>query len=229
MIRCSMNIRENCPRKCFWTKEKETRAKFNPGLSANRPSNNWALHNIKPPLGNSLVPVEAENKKVPLPPSPLQPWTKTLFLAIISKLLHHHGDFNKKPKWAYREMYAKKDFFFSRRIKHIWHAIVTTYTFIKSFFLTAKNKLKKAHLCFTSLRNCSKMHFISCQSEFGVWKFNVYLNFNYWQFIAFFPGIILKKKVSRKILHSSVTTSDNGTTYMSYLVSITFKTLFHYT
>ena len=43
MIRCSMNIRENCPRKCFLTKEKETQVKFNPGLSANRPSNNWAL------------------------------------------------------------------------------------------------------------------------------------------------------------------------------------------
>ena len=42
MIRCSMNIRENCPRKCFWTKEIETEVKFNPGLSANRPSNNWA-------------------------------------------------------------------------------------------------------------------------------------------------------------------------------------------
>ena len=36
------NNRENYPRKCFWTKEKETRVKFNPGLSANRPSNNWA-------------------------------------------------------------------------------------------------------------------------------------------------------------------------------------------
>ena len=40
MFRCSMNIRENCPKKWFWTKEKETRVKFNPGLSANRPSNN---------------------------------------------------------------------------------------------------------------------------------------------------------------------------------------------
>ena len=26
-------------------KEKESRVKFNPGLSANRPSNNWALEN----------------------------------------------------------------------------------------------------------------------------------------------------------------------------------------
>ena len=42
MIRCSMNVRENCLRKCFSTKEKETRVKFNPGLSANLPSNNWA-------------------------------------------------------------------------------------------------------------------------------------------------------------------------------------------
>ena len=44
MIRCPMNTRENCARKCFRTKEKETRVKFNPGLSANRSSNNnWAL------------------------------------------------------------------------------------------------------------------------------------------------------------------------------------------
>ena len=46
MIRCSMNIRENCRRKCFLTKDKETQVKFNPGLSANRPSNNWALVSI---------------------------------------------------------------------------------------------------------------------------------------------------------------------------------------
>ena len=26
----------------LWTQEKETGVKFNPGLSANRPSNNWA-------------------------------------------------------------------------------------------------------------------------------------------------------------------------------------------
>ena len=30
-------ITENYPRKCFWTKEKETQVNFNPGLSANRP------------------------------------------------------------------------------------------------------------------------------------------------------------------------------------------------
>ena len=33
---------KNCPRKCFWPKEKETQVKFNLGLSANRPSNSWA-------------------------------------------------------------------------------------------------------------------------------------------------------------------------------------------
>ena len=44
MIGSSKNNRENYPRKCFWTPEKETRVKFNPGLSANRPSNNWALN-----------------------------------------------------------------------------------------------------------------------------------------------------------------------------------------
>ena len=42
MIESSKYNRENYPRKCFWTQEKETRVKFNPGLSANRPSNNWA-------------------------------------------------------------------------------------------------------------------------------------------------------------------------------------------
>ena len=39
------NNGENYPRKCFRIKEKETRVKFNPRLSANRPSNNWALEN----------------------------------------------------------------------------------------------------------------------------------------------------------------------------------------
>ena len=43
MIGSSKNKRQNYPGKYFWTQEKETRVKFNPGLSANRPSNNWAL------------------------------------------------------------------------------------------------------------------------------------------------------------------------------------------
>ena len=43
MIGSSKNNRENYPRKCFLTQEKEKQVKFNPGLSANRPSNNWAL------------------------------------------------------------------------------------------------------------------------------------------------------------------------------------------
>ena len=43
MIGSSKNNRENYPRKCFWTQEKKNLVKFNPGLSANRPSNNWAL------------------------------------------------------------------------------------------------------------------------------------------------------------------------------------------
>ena len=34
--------KENYPRKCFWTQEKETRVKFNPRLNTNWPSNNWA-------------------------------------------------------------------------------------------------------------------------------------------------------------------------------------------
>ena len=42
MIESSKNKRQNYPGKCFWTQEKETRVKFNPGLSADRPSNNWA-------------------------------------------------------------------------------------------------------------------------------------------------------------------------------------------
>ena len=42
MIGSSKKTRENYPRKYFWAQEKETRFKFNPGLSANRPSNNWA-------------------------------------------------------------------------------------------------------------------------------------------------------------------------------------------
>ena len=42
MIGSSKNNIENYPTKCFWTPEKETRVKFNPGLSANQLSNNWA-------------------------------------------------------------------------------------------------------------------------------------------------------------------------------------------
>ena len=42
MVGSSKNNRENYSRKCFWTQEKETSVKFNPGLRANRPSNNWA-------------------------------------------------------------------------------------------------------------------------------------------------------------------------------------------
>ena len=42
MIGSFKNNRENYPRKCFWTQERKTWVKFKPGLSANRPSNNWA-------------------------------------------------------------------------------------------------------------------------------------------------------------------------------------------
>ena len=46
-------------------KEKETRVKFNPGLSANRPSNNWALEKRLP---NSKMdcPLTESNIAVPL-------------------------------------------------------------------------------------------------------------------------------------------------------------------
>ena len=51
MIGSSKHNRENYPRKCRWT-QKETRVKFNSGLSANRPSNNWALvQNTQNPRG----------------------------------------------------------------------------------------------------------------------------------------------------------------------------------
>ena len=60
MIESSKYNRENYPRKCFWTQEKETQVKFNSGLSANRPSNNWAQDTNKTnsryiqPLGTPL-------------------------------------------------------------------------------------------------------------------------------------------------------------------------------
>ena len=40
MIGSFKNSTENYPKKWFGTQEKETRVDFNPGLSANRPSNN---------------------------------------------------------------------------------------------------------------------------------------------------------------------------------------------
>ena len=42
MIGSSKNSTEKYPRKCFWTQEKETQVKFNPGLSVNPASNNLA-------------------------------------------------------------------------------------------------------------------------------------------------------------------------------------------
>ena len=57
MFGSSKHNKENYPRKYFWTQEKETRIKFNPGLSANRPSNNstgpWRL--------GLLIPVVTHN------------------------------------------------------------------------------------------------------------------------------------------------------------------------
>ena len=61
MIESSKYNRENYPRKCFWTQERETRVKFNPGLSANRPSNNWAQDIIV----NPRVPIRIRAKSVP--------------------------------------------------------------------------------------------------------------------------------------------------------------------
>ena len=42
MIGSSKNNRETYPRKCFRAQEKKAGLKFNPRLSANRPSNNRA-------------------------------------------------------------------------------------------------------------------------------------------------------------------------------------------
>ena len=42
MTGSSKNSTENYPRKCFQTQQKETRVKFNPGLTANRLLNDWA-------------------------------------------------------------------------------------------------------------------------------------------------------------------------------------------
>ena len=47
MIGSTKNNRENYPRKCFWKQEKETWVNFNPGLSANRLSNNWAQAGLR--------------------------------------------------------------------------------------------------------------------------------------------------------------------------------------
>ena len=60
MIGSSKNSAENCPRKCFGTQEKETQVKFNPGLRANQPSNNWAL--LDSDLSNG--PIQCLNNRV---------------------------------------------------------------------------------------------------------------------------------------------------------------------
>ena len=64
MIGSSKNKRENYPRKCFWTEEKETRVKFNPGLSANRPSNNWAPDEFADKLIEYMQPVTKASARI---------------------------------------------------------------------------------------------------------------------------------------------------------------------
>ena len=54
---CSLkNNRKNYPRKCFWTKGKETRVKFNPGLSVNRPLNHW-VHFSSEFISKPVLPI----------------------------------------------------------------------------------------------------------------------------------------------------------------------------
>ena len=69
MIGSSKNNRENYPRKCFWTQEKETRVKFKPGLRAIdfRPTGHWRLglrsllvaRNVSATEGETLLEVTA--------------------------------------------------------------------------------------------------------------------------------------------------------------------------
>ena len=73
MIGSFKNNRDNYPRKCLWTQEKETRVKFNTGLSTYRPSNNWALLFVRKPYpipdqnGQSLYPFSNQNGSKPCP------------------------------------------------------------------------------------------------------------------------------------------------------------------
>ena len=54
---CSLkNNRKNYPRKCFWTKGKETRVKFNAGLSVNRPLNHW-VHFSSEFISKPVLPI----------------------------------------------------------------------------------------------------------------------------------------------------------------------------
>ena len=56
-LSCSLkNNRKNYPRKFFWTKGKETRVKFNPGLSVNRPLNHW-VHFSSEFISKPVLPI----------------------------------------------------------------------------------------------------------------------------------------------------------------------------
>ena len=79
------NHTEHYPRKCFWTQEKETRVKFIPGLSAYRPSNNWAQVNS----GRS----RRSDKIWPQVASADQPSTNWAKLPVISLLWSFWCDF----------------------------------------------------------------------------------------------------------------------------------------
>ena len=88
MIGSSKNSRENYPRKCFWTQEKQTRVKFNPRLSANRPSNNWAqVVETSATVNNSRIQDNNQPDDHPPPTSEMTPVFKpfTISRYIVTK------------------------------------------------------------------------------------------------------------------------------------------------
>ena len=121
MIGSSKNNRQNYPRKCFWTQEKETRVKFNPGLSANRPSNNWAqvfkllAWGGRPPWGlhtpflTENVPafhIPSTDKWYPFLIPSLEPCICTIFLIWIKQAvflsLSHLWNVPFSPFWSFQ-------------------------------------------------------------------------------------------------------------------------------
>ena len=63
MIGYSKNNRENCPRKCFWIKEKEAGIKIYPRLSCYRPSINLCIPNRTSPLFKDCCPTFVKKQK----------------------------------------------------------------------------------------------------------------------------------------------------------------------
>ena len=122
MIWSSKNIRENYARKSFWTQEKETWVKFNPGLSTYQASNNWALE----------IRTVTHNREEKLLPN----------IAMVAKFLN-----DNKPKTSLEKLICTVSNFINLIHFHLICQMSMKFSRIESKRIIAKFRKRKKKIC----------------------------------------------------------------------------------